>query len=538
MTSEQKKAAIYAALQEERRYILEESESEYFIEKYCKIESKDNLGDAAVPFNLWDAQKKALTDFQENKLNIVLKARQLGLTWLVVCFLVHQCLRFSGFTALILSETEIKSKELVNRADFVLRHLPSWLIIPEKKYKELKKDGGDSYSGLYWIKTTLSIEIHYGDESREVASIKAQACTEGAGRSLTGDIVFFDEWAFHSYASQIFDAAYPTINRPESGKFIGLSTNYRGSFFESVWKNADKKGFHKIFLNCFSDPRRTEEWYEQTCRALGSKVQQEYPRTEEEALLAGDNISFPEFSYDIHVCEPFEIPSHWRRIASVDNGYNDPYAWYKAAISEDGIVYVYYEQSRWRDEPQVLYDEQAREFNNSLFYYNEDTKKMDKEKLDYIVAGLDAWHTSGAGRNDKTSKNLIDYYEEGGLKESFIQAVTDRRLRKATLHEYLKPIVEEHLDGTKRVYAKLQIFPCCEYLISILPQLVNDDHDPEKVADLSDIDNPYDSLGYLLISRHINKSKELAGRDDRTAIQKHKEMAFKTFGIKRRRLDR
>ena len=530
LTKAEKQRATIVALQEERKYILSDAPADYFIEEYCWIESKDELGVSSIPFKMWPSQKQSLKEIQENKLNIILKARQLGFTWLIICFMIYCCIKFGGFTALILSETEAKSKELINRADFVFRRLPEWLIVSEKKFKEIEKQQGKgAYAGLYWIKASFSLVVRYGDETKEVASIKTQGCTEGAGRSLTGDLVFFDEWAFHRWASQVFEAAYPTINRPGSGTFVGLSTNYRGSFFESVWKMAEKKGFHKIFLNCFADPRRTIEWYDQTCRALGSKVQQEYPRTEEEALLAGDNVSFPEFSYDIHVCEPFEIPKHWRRIAAVDNGYNDPYAWYKAAISDDGIVYVYHEQSRWRDEPQLLYDEQAREFNNSLFYWDPDEQMTKKERLDYIVAGLDAWHSN---HRDRANKNLIDYYYDGGLnRETFIPAVTDRVLRKATLHEYLKPIEDAN---TGQWYAKLQIFSTCEYLITILPQLVNDERDVEKVADISDIDNPYDAIGYLLISRHAEKSVDKT-KPQKTIIQRHKESKTRQVKARRRR---
>ena len=536
MTTAEKNAkeqerALFEAMQAERAYILNESDPAYFIKNWCKIESKDTPGSPAIPFNMWPAQESALQEIIDNKLNIILKARQLGFTWLIVCYMIHQCLRYGGFTCLVLSETETKSKELINRVDFVLRHLPEFLIISKKKFDELKR-AGTKYTGIYWEKNALSVEIKYGDGSRETSSIKAQACTEGAGRSLTGDIVFFDEWAFHPYASQIFDAAFPTINRPDSGKFIGLSTNYRGSFFEGTWKNALAKGFHKIFLNCFADPRRTDEWYERTCRTLGTKVQQEYPRTEEEALLAGDNVAFPEFSYDIHVCEPFEIPEHWKRIGAVDNGYNDPYAWYKAAISEDGIVYVYYEMSRWRDDPQVYYDEQAREFYNSMFHKADGSNKMVKEKLDYIVAGLDAWH---GNHRDRENKNLIDFYEQGGLvHETFIQAVVDRRLRKATMHEYLKPIYATDKDGNQYVYAKLQIFSTCTYLIEILPQLVVDSKDPEKVADLSDIDNPYDAIGYLLISRHPEESHDKK-EPEYTPLQLHKQKVMHTGKRRRRR---
>lgn len=527
LTEKEKQAALQKAIEMEREYILTECPSEEFIDTYCKIESKDNPGDPVIDFKLWDSQKMALREMIDNRLNIVLKARQLGFTWLIICYIIHLCLQFQGYTALILSETESKSKELINRVDFVLRYLPKWLIITEKEFKEFEKQyGRGSYRGLYYIKTTLSVEIIRPDG--ENATIKAQPTTEGAGRSLTGDILFFDEWALHKWASAVFDAAYPTINRPTSGKFIGLSTNIRGSFFESVWKNADSKGFHKIFLNCFADPRRTQEWYEKSAMALGSKVAQEYPRTEEEAMLAGDNVSFPEWAYEIHVCEPFEIPLHWRRFASIDNGYNDPYAWYKCAISDDGIIYVYYEMSRWRSDPQVTYSDQAREFSTNMFFFNDEKGRMDKEKLDYIVCGLDAWHSN---HRDNTGKNLIDYYRDGGLNEGFIQAITDRKLRKATFHEYLKP----HYDENAGKYtAKLQVFSSCNYLIEIMPQLVNDDRNPEVVADLSDIDNPYDGLGYALISHHASKST-LKTEEHKTRQQVHKERLMHGRSRRRRR---
>ena len=121
---------------------------------------------------------------------------------------------------------------------------------------------------------------------------------------------------------------------------------------------------------------------------------------------------------------------------------------------------------------------------------------------------------------DTSGKTLIDYYREGGLKGiGFIMAVTDQRLRKATLHEYLKPYRDEN---TGKVMARLQIFSTCEYLISTLPQLVNDERRPEIVADMSDINNPYDALGYGLISYH-KKATPPQNTDRRTAVKKHKD---------------
>jgi hypothetical protein len=525
--------ALQVAIVTERNYILNQMSTEEFIDDYVYIENKDNLGDPVIHFDMWPAQRTALKEMEENRLNIILKARQLGFTWLVLSMLVFYALKHDGFRAICVSESDEKSKDLINRCDLILSRLPSWLMTDEKTFRQYeRKHGYNSFEGMYYKKNVHDITIvrkGFGTRNSIPSTIEAEPSTEGAGRSLTADVVFFDEWAFHRFAEDVFDAAYPTMARPTSGKFIGLSTNKRGSLYEDMWKHAAERKFHTIFRNCFSDPRRDEKWYNETAATLRGKMQQEFPRTEEEALIAGENVSFPEFAEAIHVCEPFEIPEHWRRWASVDNGYNDPFCWLKYAVSEDGIVYVYYEQSRWREEPQVIYSDQAREFYNSLIYFSESTHQPLMERLDYIVAGLDAWNTH---HRDRSGKNLIDYYREGGLTNvGFTHAITDQKLGKATLHEYLKPYKDEN---TGRVTARLQIFSTCKYLISTLPQLVNDDRRPEIVADLSDINNCYDSLRYGLISYHQRHSKPVH-IDGRTDHKKYKDSLTRASERARRR---
>ena len=103
------------------------------------------------------------------------------------------------------------------------------------------------------------------------------------GVLLTADLIILDEWAFHENAELVFAGIGPTINRPDSGKLIGISTNKRGSYFEKIVtdcieNNADM-GFHLIFLSVFADPRRTREWYEQTKKTFKNTWRQEYPET-------------------------------------------------------------------------------------------------------------------------------------------------------------------------------------------------------------------------------------------------------------------
>ncbi len=482
----------------------------FFIQKFVRIEDKD-APDPMVLFTLWPKQKEALEAFDKHKLTIVLKARQLGLSWLALAFAVHGLVFQPGYSVVALSKREDEAKELVRRVKLILEHLPPFII--RKKDKNLP----ENYTGPTWDGTTTYVAV-YHPESKVPAMFTSFTSSPDSARSFTASLVILDEWAFQMYAQEIWAAAYPVINRPTGGKVIGISTARIGGFFEDVWRLAmkGKNNFHPVFLPWFSDPRRTQEWYEATKAALPASYLQEYPATPDEAFSSGSATAFPEFNPELHICEPFRIPEHWRRWISVDNGYDHPFAWLWYAVDEDGNVYVYREFSRSRDDPKILYSDQATsvvEFNSAASLDDNGNLTVGQEYLDFCVAGLDAWNTH---HRDITGKTLIDYYRDGGLQIGFRRAIVDRRLRKAVVHEYLKIIEDE--DGTRR--SKLKIFNTCKHLLETLPKLPKDNHDPEKVADCS-IDNQYDSLSYGLVAYHVDKSIGLTA--ETPMIRAHKD---------------
>ncbi len=493
----------------------------FFIQKFVRIEDKD-APDPMVLFNLWPKQKEALEAFEKHKLTIVLKARQLGLSWLALAFAVHGLVFQPGYSVVALSKREDEAKELVRRVKLILEYLPPFII--RKKDKNLP----ENYRGPTWDATTTYVSV-YHPESKVPAMFTSFTSSPDSARSFTASLVILDEWAFQMYAQEIWAAAYPVINRPTGGKVIGISTAKIGSFFEEVWRGAMKgtNKFHPVFLPWYSDPRRTQQWYEDSKAALPSSHLQEYPATPDEAFSSGSATAFPEFDPEVHVCEPFDIPEHWRRWISVDNGYDHPFAWYWYAVDEDGNVYVYREFSRSRDDPKLLYSDQATRVVELCSTASLDDKgelRLGQEYLDFCVAGLDAWNTH---HRDITGKTLLDYYRDGGLQIGFRRAVVDRRLRKAVVHEYLKIIEDE--DGTRR--SKLKIFNTCKHLLSTLPKLPKDNYDPEKVADCS-IDNQYDSLSYGLVAYHVDRSIGLTSETPQ--IRAHKDSVAKRGARTRR----
>lgn len=519
----------------------------YFFENYIYIENKDGKTEQerSCLFNMFPEQKRVLQEIQENKLNIIIKARQLGMTWLAISHGLHSCLKIPQFTTVILSQTEDYMMEAINRFEYIIERLPKWLI---KEYNKENKQFDSMY--LYEKHSDQVIIYHPSDENgaRITSVVKGLVATEKAGRSITADLIIFDEWAYHQGAEEIFQAAFPIINRPDSGTFVGISSNKRGSFFEEIVKdcldNGDM-GFNLIFLSVFSDPRRTREWYEQTKKTLKNTWMQEYPENISQALSAGELTAFPEFSPSIHVCEPFPIPSHWTRWAAVDNGYRDSFAWYKGAIDEDGNTYVYYEYTRDRQKDSLVhYSDQARKFmadciiditeqtkkeidDLHLGYETDEIHEYTTEKLQYVIFGLDAFNKDSSRG---TGKSLLDFYKEGGFNYPPIRAVTDRKLRKDTWHEYLKPY-EDEISG--KTTAKLQIFSTCKFLIKYIPQLVVEDENPNVVADNSKIDNVYDSVGYLLIGSPRNNSHR--PKEEESEVVKFKKEKIKKLNKGKRR---
>lgn len=522
----------------------------YFIENYVYIENKSGKtpDERSILFKLFPEQLRAIDEIIQNKLNIIIKARQLGMTWLVISYALHECFKIQQFTVAILSQTEDYMKDAIDRFEYIILRMPKWFIL------EYSKETVNMQGVYLFEKTSTEITIYHPinkEGIRVESKIKGLVSTERAGQSLTVDLVLFDEWARHDNAKAVFAAAYPTINRPDSGKFIGLSTNERGSYFEEIIVNCmdtNDMGFHLIFLAWHADPRRTQEWFEQTKKTLKESWRLNYPEKIEDALSAGELTAFPEFSREIHVCEPFPIPEHWLRFGSVDNGLGgprDPFVWFKAAISEDGTTYLYYEYTTEKGKGEITYySDQAKKFMNDckidlteqavneiqdlhLGYDTDSIEYYGKEKLQYVIFGVDAYNKDTARG---TGKSLMDVYQSAGFNYPTIRANTDRKLGKDMIHEYLKPY-PNGIDG--KMTAKLQIFNTCKFVINHLPKLTVDPNNPDVIADNSAIDNTADALKYLLIGSPRHNTKPI--EQPETEIQRHKKEKIRKMRKGRRK---
>lgn len=207
-------------------------------------------------------------------------------------------------------------------------------------------------------------------------------------------------------------------------------------------------------------------------------------------LLDGDwdvfaGQAYSELSRDVHLIDPFEIESHWNRIAAYDHGFNHPFSYAEAAVDDDGNVYLYKHVSKRLLRPDEIVP----------------LIKSDGYKLQYIHAGHDLWSRQRDG-----GKTVAESFQTMGI---FMQrANIDRVQGVQQVRDYLSwknklEVNGQKVDGKPRFY----IFKNCQEVYNNLAERIFDPNHPEDVlkADADSEgnggDDPSDCVRYLLMSR-------------------------------------
>lgn len=235
-----------------------------WIERDVTIEEPQGDSVSIIPFHLWPAQHDALATIQAAPQVIILKARQLGISWLVIAYALWMCLYHSGKTVMVFSKDQSSANEMVRRAKGIFNRLKS-------KPTDLTVDNVTT--------------IGWSNGSR----IMSFAATEDAGSSFTASLTIIDEFAKMHFASELYTSVKPTIS--DGGKMIIVSTaKGEDNPFHQLW-NAALKGlnsFKPIFLPWQSRPTRTAAWYatEEANAISPAHHKQEYPGTPDEAFVS------------------------------------------------------------------------------------------------------------------------------------------------------------------------------------------------------------------------------------------------------------
>jgi hypothetical protein len=248
----------------------------YFADVYGVIDDIQDHGDGGgtMPFRLWRPQYGVMKTLMTERRILILKARQLGISWLCCAYALWLCLFHDGKVVLLFSQGELEASELLRRIKALYDRLPDWLR--------------DVCPSPFRDNAT---EMEWANGSR-VLSLPA---TQKAGRSLTASLAILDEAAHIQWATSLYTAMKPTIDG--GGQLIVLSTaNGIGNLFHQLWIRATSGtgSFRTVFLPWSARPGRDQAWYDTQVAESPDPalVKQEYPSTPLEAFVASGRLRF------------------------------------------------------------------------------------------------------------------------------------------------------------------------------------------------------------------------------------------------------
>lgn len=231
-----------------------------------------------IPFEKWPHLLEMAGILTSCPLDLFLKARQVGATWLVAAYLAWLCIYRQGTDGLLLSKTEDDAVDFLARVRLALQLLPAHL--------------SESFA-----KPPTSLSLTLANGSR----LAAMAATEDAGRGHVYSVIAQDEADFHPYLDTNYLAVKPTIDA--GGQLIMLSTvNKRKmlTLFKSLFRGSPDNGWQSLFIPYSARPGRDEAWRERMRREApvtsdlspALYMEQEYPASVEEALAPSKVLAY------------------------------------------------------------------------------------------------------------------------------------------------------------------------------------------------------------------------------------------------------
>jgi hypothetical protein len=228
----------------------------------------------------WYWQRAVLDSWLGHALSIVLKARQIGITWLAAGYALWKLLTLPGTRALVVSINEDEAIKVVNRIFDMFQSLPEHLRFGAKITKPTRD-----------ARPTTLIEFTFPDG--RLSSCVGLPSTRRAGHGETATVVLLDEYSRHEYARDSWKATFPTADN--GGQVVVISTangvsneqTGEGNYFHHLWVNAEQYGIDQQFLAWDLHPERGPDWYETNARALPPLDRAEqFPLSPEDAFIS------------------------------------------------------------------------------------------------------------------------------------------------------------------------------------------------------------------------------------------------------------
>ena len=219
----------------------------YFAEKYAVVMTDEGI----QRVKLRDYQKEMLRNYQHNRFNIVLAARQIGKTVTSAIFVAWYLIFNIDKNALLLANKADTTKEIIDKTKVVIENMPFFLKPGIHKYDvmNMKLDNGCRLIG--------------------------QSTTAKSGIGFTIHLLFLDEFAHipPNIVDPFYENVYPTLSSSKVSRIIITSTPNGFNKFYEIYSGADSgQNEYKPFrVDWWQVPGRDDAWYKRELKNLGSE---------------------------------------------------------------------------------------------------------------------------------------------------------------------------------------------------------------------------------------------------------------------------
>ena len=218
----------------------------YFINSYARIA---HPLEGLIPFKLYDFQKELLRDFNDHRFNVILKARQLGISTTTAAYIAWMMLFHRNKNILVIATKFQTAGNLVKKVKHIIKNLPPWMQIAN-----------------ITIDNRASFVLSNGSE------IKASSTSSDAGRSEALSLLVIDEAAHVDGLDELWPGLYPTLST--GGRCIALSTpNGVGNWFHQIYADSEQgqNDFYPTVLLWDVHPNRDLEWFEKETKNMSRR---------------------------------------------------------------------------------------------------------------------------------------------------------------------------------------------------------------------------------------------------------------------------
>jgi hypothetical protein len=239
-------------------------------------------GGDPIDWELWDCQKDALTKWEKVRLSIILKTRQLGMSWTVCAYALWKLLFTKNAHVYFQSIGRTEVAEQIERIKFMYFNLPEWF--------QARVEMGGKSKGRNRKENDSLTQFSNG------SALHAVATTKRAGHGAAPSLYILDEYARNEQDVMTWRAVKPSLGG--KAQVIVISTaNGQGNMYHQLWLDAKarKNQLQPIFYPASAHPDYTPEFLAREKEDYAGDLvgfYEAYPSTPEEAFMSSSRCPF------------------------------------------------------------------------------------------------------------------------------------------------------------------------------------------------------------------------------------------------------